>query len=375
MNISAHFVWLNVSFSACVYNWWTCLLPAAPFQAEQTHLSAFSLMITIFHQVLFRYLRSRETCEEEIPGSNLIGPDIWLKAAWTPIRDSNCQCAMDLCSSKFGLLFLDWRVKWPWTEIIGCVWSTCISWSTNVTARIHRQKDDVVKSIFGGFCPTWRKDVISNNMSKCQTYWMYKVTVMTNRKPIWLSIHVHRFWHHRQSSSKRRAKTRRKERTAWYFGWGCRMHREKQWLIKPIPMTCHDNRVFPLMSSMPSGLFTASMKFNLNQIKQGKPCVAYLWGLALTLYLQVILLHLMKGENDRCAERLSQSGNTMKDNCRAVTARCRDSILSHCCWWYWFWGWLISGVTSSQGCFLRNHREVERCGNNRHPEPIQSQIC
>lgn len=130
--------------------------------------------------------------------------------------------------------------------------------------------------------------------------------------------------------------------------------------------------VSPLMSSVPSGLFTAGKQFNLtwNQTKQSEAISgSSLWFSPGALPLGY-LFYLMKDENHRCVECLWKSGDTMKDCCRAMTGKFREYIMTHGWWWYWFslMCWLISAVT---GCFFRNHREEEHCGNNTHGKPIK----
>lgn len=178
----AHFVWLNVALSACVYICWACLYLAAPVQAEQTHLNTFSLVITIFHQALFIFFfKSKEMCDEEIPASNIISLDIWLKVAWKPLKDPDCQRALlewfihiqvwfRACQNVF--IFGMKSEMTLGTEIIGCVWGTCISWSTKCQ-RIQRRQNDVVNSTCGECCLTWKQNVLSNNLGKCHPYWMY----------------------------------------------------------------------------------------------------------------------------------------------------------------------------------------------------------
>lgn len=146
----------------------------------------------------------------------------------------------------------------------------------------------------------------------------------------------------------------------------------------PFPWLAMTTEVFPPWCQVgaPACLWLVRNSIsNQNQARQVKPYLAHRYGLA-ALPLGY-LLYLMKDKNHRCVECLSKCGNTMKDSCRAMTAKFREYIMTHGWWWYWFslMGWLISVVTSSPGCFYRNHREEENCGNNTHSEPIKSQMC
>lgn len=197
---------------------------------------------------------------------------------------------------------------------------------------------------------------------------------MTNREPIW-SYPLHPltdFGIMAKEQSSCRTKTK-KTLNIWLMMPHALC---KTMPSSPSPWLLMTTKVFsPLMSSVPSSLFTAGKKFNLasNQTKQVKPCLC---GLAWRSTFRLFALPNEGWKSQMCW----MSFKIWKHNegrPQSYERKFREYIMTHGWWWYGFslMGWLISAVTSTPGCFFRNHREEEHCGNNTHAEPINSQMC